>query len=73
MGASGPSRQSAARICCRCRSSHREVLRLVRRPIIGHVIRPVQGSFLYYPSRRQQPAALSAFIGALRPSSDGRK
>jgi len=25
------------------------------------------GFFLYYPSRRQQPAALSALIAALRP------
>ena len=28
--------------------------------------RPFPGFFLYYPSRRQQPAALSALIGALR-------
>ena len=27
---------------------------------------PFPGFFLYYPSRRQQPAALSALIGALR-------
>jgi DNA-binding transcriptional LysR family regulator len=27
---------------------------------------PFPGFFLYYPSRRQQPAALSALINALR-------
>ena len=27
---------------------------------------PFAGYFLYYPSRRQQPAALSALIAALR-------
>jgi DNA-binding transcriptional LysR family regulator len=27
---------------------------------------PFPGFFLYYPSRRQQPAALSALIGVLR-------
>jgi DNA-binding transcriptional LysR family regulator len=27
---------------------------------------PFPGFFLYYPSRRQQPAALTALIGALR-------
>ena len=27
---------------------------------------PFAGFFLYYPSRRQQPAALSALIGTLR-------
>jgi len=28
---------------------------------------PFPGFFLYYPSRRQQPPALSALINALRP------
>ena len=28
---------------------------------------PFAGYFLYYPSRRQQPAALTALIEALRP------
>ena len=31
---------------------------------------PFPGFFLYYPSRRQQPAALSALIGVLRITSD---
>ena len=31
---------------------------------------PFPGFFLYYPSRRQQPTALSALIGVLRLSSD---
>ena len=34
---------------------------------------PFPGFFLYYPSRRQQPAALSALIDTLRLESDGRK
>jgi DNA-binding transcriptional LysR family regulator len=34
---------------------------------------PFPGFFLYYPSRRQQPAALSALIDTLRLQSDGRK
>ena len=34
---------------------------------------PFPGYFLYYPSRRQQPAALSALIDALRLESDRRK
>ena len=34
---------------------------------------PFPGFFLYYPSRRQQPAALSALIDILRLQSDGRK
>jgi DNA-binding transcriptional LysR family regulator len=33
---------------------------------------PFPGLFLYYPSRRQQPAALSALIDTLRRQSDGR-
>ena len=33
---------------------------------------PFPGFFLYYPSRRQQPAALSALIDTLRLQSDGR-
>jgi DNA-binding transcriptional LysR family regulator len=34
---------------------------------------PFPGFFLYHPSRRQQPAALSAVIDTLRLPSDGRK
>jgi DNA-binding transcriptional LysR family regulator len=34
---------------------------------------PFPGFFLYYPSRRQEPAALSALIDTLRLQSDGRK
>jgi DNA-binding transcriptional LysR family regulator len=34
---------------------------------------PFAGYFLYYPSRRQQPAALSALIDALRLDGDRRK
>jgi DNA-binding transcriptional LysR family regulator len=34
---------------------------------------PFPGYFLYYPSRRQQPAALSAVIDTLRLESDRRK
>jgi DNA-binding transcriptional LysR family regulator len=33
---------------------------------------PFAGYFLYYPSRRQQPAALSALIEALRLDSARR-
>ena len=34
---------------------------------------PFPGYFLYYPSRRQQPAALSALIDTLRLESNRRK
>ena len=34
---------------------------------------PFAGYFLYYPSRRQQPAALSALIDTLRLDRDRRK
>jgi DNA-binding transcriptional LysR family regulator len=34
---------------------------------------PFPGYFLYYPSRRQQPAALSALIDTLRLEGDRRK
>src|SRR5919205_2287241 len=34
---------------------------------------PFPGFFLYYPSRKQQPAALAALIDTLRLQSDGRK
>jgi DNA-binding transcriptional LysR family regulator len=34
---------------------------------------PFAGFFLYYPSRRQQPAALSALIDTLRFDEDRRK
>lgn len=33
---------------------------------------PYPGFFLYYPSRRQKTAALSALVGVLRVSTDGR-
>jgi DNA-binding transcriptional LysR family regulator len=32
---------------------------------------PFPGYFLYYPSRRQQPAALAALIETLRLQTDG--
>lgn len=34
---------------------------------------PFPGFFLYYPSRRQQPAALAALIDTLRLGEDPRK
>jgi DNA-binding transcriptional LysR family regulator len=34
---------------------------------------PFAGYFLYYPSRRQQPAALSALIDTLRLERDRRQ
>jgi DNA-binding transcriptional LysR family regulator len=34
---------------------------------------PFPGYFLYYPSRRQQPAALSALIDTLRLEGDRRE
>lgn len=34
--------------------------------VLGDWCQPFPGFFLYYPSRRQQPAALSALINILR-------
>ena len=45
--------------------------RLVR--VLEDWCEPFAGYFLYYPSRRQQPAALSALIDTLRLEGDRRK
>jgi len=45
--------------------------RLVR--VLEDWCEPFAGYFLYYPSRRQQPAALSALIETLRPEGARRK
>jgi DNA-binding transcriptional LysR family regulator len=44
--------------------SHLESGELIR--VLDDWCQPFPGFFLYYPSRRQQPAALSALINALR-------
>jgi DNA-binding transcriptional LysR family regulator len=46
-----------------------EIRRLTSRTLIRVLedwCQPFPGFFLYYPSRRQQPAALSALINTLR-------
>ena len=35
-------------------------------PVLEDWCQPFPGFFLYYPSRRQQPAALSALINTIR-------
>jgi DNA-binding transcriptional LysR family regulator len=45
--------------------------RLVR--VLEDWCEPFAGYFLYYPSRRQQPAALSALIDTLRLEAHSRK
>jgi DNA-binding transcriptional LysR family regulator len=42
-------------------------------PMLEGWCEPLAGYFLYYPSRRQQPAALSAPIDTLRLDGDRRK
>ena len=39
--------------------------------VLENWCQPFPGFFLYYPSRRQQPAALSALIQVLRESTGG--